>query len=300
MPSQVRTRKLSLGGMLAVLVILGGASPAAAALDPGAYTVVSGDYLIISDSPGLGSRTTNCPAGMRVVTGGAYLHSGDGVANPSLNAYLSGNAPAADALGWYGSAISWDGADLYLRVTAYCLPTESFGPYSVRTRDIDVAHNASAGARVACPTGKRVVSGGVFWHATGDPAPVAQEGYVRSSGPLPGRTKWFGAGFNDNGSTLVMTIRVLCRPQATLPYSVVTKDISFAADQAQGSSALCPTGKRVVAGGAWWHRPGEGPDHDINAYVRASHPLPGPRRWYAGGVAFEAARLKIVALCLPA
>jgi hypothetical protein len=82
-----------------------------------------------------------------------------------------------------------------------------------------------------------------------------------------------------------------------------TKDLDVAADTAASGRLRCPSGHRVLAGGAYWYEPGQ----DLNAstiYERtlgASIPIEAGRGWFVSGMNYssDAARLRIVIVCLP-
>ena len=70
-------------------------------------------------------RTVPCPAGTRVLTGGASWHSAGEppVPEDAFGTQLSSSAPIAHARKWYADGVNFIGAaDARLRITALCVP----------------------------------------------------------------------------------------------------------------------------------------------------------------------------------
>lgn len=83
--------------------------------------------------------------------------------------------------------------------------------------------------------------------------------------------------------------------------SIHTLEVEIAENELGSGSVACPTRKRVIAGGAAFHRLGEEPTFDLQAKLIADGPTPDARHWHAAAFSFEAAPvfLRIVVACLP-
>ena len=72
-------------------------------------------------------------------------------------------------------------------------------------------------------------------------------------------------------------------------------------DDYAGNYLSCPKNERIVAGGAFWHQPGQGPDFNGVHWLSSSTPTTDGKGWYADGATATAGdELTIVAQCLPA
>ena len=173
------------------------------------------------------------------------------------------------------------------------------GHYRVKTKDIGIAAGGTGGGKVRCPAGQRVVSGGAYFHLDGQgPTPEAIS-VLRYSTPLADGTGWRAGGRNP-GSLLVLTIVITCLPLSVLgPYTVVHKDVGAPVGGTKGGWVDCPGAMRAVTGGAYWHRPGQGPNPALEAYLGSSG-TGDLLTWYASGTtSLLNVSLRVTALCLP-
>jgi hypothetical protein len=272
---------------------------AAAGIDPGGYVIRTMDVVLPDDTPGLDGARLPCGTGLRIVTGGAFLHVPGGGPDPMLNAYLSSSAPTRDAKGWFAAGINWGPGEVLLRIVAYCLPKAAIGSYTIVTSEGTPAHGAYADRDRRCPAGQRVVTGGGLWHRSGVRSSTDVEGYLRSSAPDGDARGWYSVGYNDDTDPS-FTVIALCRAAGKIgAYSMRRLDVPVGTDEADGDRVDCPAGSRAIPGGAFWHRAGEARDPGLATWLRASAPQAGGKRWYAGGVNNDAAtvRLRIVVLC---
>jgi hypothetical protein len=220
----------------------------------------------------------------------------------TLDAYIASSAPLPDGRRWFAAGVNWVPEELILSIVAYCLPANALGTYVVRRTDVTVIDDEVRPKDQRCGRGRRVVTGGAFWHQPGGPPDPSVEGYLRSSTPDGDGKGWYAVGDNREPK-LRLTFIALCLPTGSIgPYRLRTVDVPVEASVPGGDDLSCGAGKRAVQGGAYWHRPGEGRDPTMEAWLTSNAPQLGGRRWYADGWNGDdvAVRLRIVVLCLPA
>jgi hypothetical protein len=289
--------------LLLILALAVDASPVAAALHPGSSTVVTRDINVEQDG-GIDSGLVSCPTGKRIVTGGAYFHLPGKGRDPTLEAYLSSSAPVTDGRSWFAAGVNWESVGLRLRIIARCVSKEVVGTYVVRTLDVPLAFHEAGGGTAACPAGHRIVTGGAFWHLPGKGRDKGLQAYLRSSAPTSDVDGWYASGWSDVGTSLVLQVVALCLRAASVgAYAVKRNDVRIKPDGGTGGDTVtCPSGKRVAAGGAFWHRTGQSVRATWVAYTEGSMPV-GTKRWYASGINSEASQaltLTIITVCLAA
>ncbi len=173
------------------------------------------------------------------------------------------------------------------------------GSYTLKTVDLNVSAQSSGGGYLACPTGQRIVSGGAYWHQPGQGPDASNPAgnSLGSSTPTTDGKGWYADGGTEGAQQL--TITALCLPRSQVgKYTLKTVDLS-SSDTAGGYLA-CPTGQRIVSGGAYWHAPGQGPDpSSVDDWIGSSTPTTDGKGWYADGFTDSARQLTITALCLP-
>jgi len=176
------------------------------------------------------------------------------------------------------------------------------GTYKLRTTDLTAADGASVGNYLSCPKGKRIVSGGAFWHRPGEGPDALLGGYLDSSSATTDGKGWYAAGRNVTTLQLQLRIVALCLPKAKVgPYSLRTRDLAVPALGGRvGGYVTCPAGRRIVSGGAFWHVPGEAPDPELGQSIGSSTATTNGKGWYASGRSLYdvALELRLVALCL--
>jgi hypothetical protein len=283
------------------VVVLAAAVPvASAALHPGHYilnTFTSGS----PGGPAGGYETCKNPKTQRIVTGGSFFHAlGQGPDPNNAQTYFIGSSAATfDAKGWYA-----DGASIasYLTITTQCLPKSQVGTYSLRKHTFNVSSGHTGGGYVKCPRGQRIVTGGAFWHfAHQGPDPGTDPGALGSSSATFDAKGWYADGVAFSSAQL--TITALCLPPSRIG-SYTLKHITFkpGAGGVAGGYLKCPKKQGIVAGGAFWHKPGKGPDPN-NALVDvlgSSAATFDAKGWYADGATNNTSlQLTAVAQCLP-
>ena len=289
------------------------AASATTVLHPGQYTLTTATL----QNPGfrvggyLACKNANTH---RLVAGGGFWHApGEGPAPINADEHAEGSSTVtSDGKGWYADEKgagprAGDDGEVFTMV-ALCLPKAQVGTYTVRTVTYDVSAGAAAGNYVSCPASQRIVTGGAYWHAAGEaPDPNNDPGYISSSTPTTDGKGWYADGLAFTNGQL--TITAFCLPLRRIgAYTLKTATLD-AVEQGEsqnyyvGNYLSCPKNKRIVAGGAFWHLPGKGPDLN-NARehsLSSSTPTTDGKGWYADGdTATEGEELTLVAQCLPA
>jgi hypothetical protein len=292
---------LAVFGLAASLVAILSAAPAAnAALHPGQYTLKK---LTLDDSSGVAGSYLSCPKKQEIVTGGAFWHQSGQGPDPSnaIVADIGSSAATFDATGWYADAET--AFALQLTITAQCLPKSQVGTYTLKKKTLKASANSTAGSYVRCPKNDRIVTGGAFWHQHGKGPDVnnAANDYISSSSATFDAKGWYADGWTNAAREL--TITALCLPKSQVgTYTLRKLTLSASAFSDAGSYLTCPKKQRIVAGGAFWHQPGKGPDPSNAAHywIGSSAATFDAKGWYADGGTGIGSQLTITALCLPA
>jgi hypothetical protein len=292
--------------MVVVVVALGSlavVSPARAVLHPGQYSLNTLTLDHAHANPGGSYLTCKNPSTQRVVTGGTFWHlPGQGPNASYAYAYEMGSSAATfDARGWYA-----DGAGDFssMTITALCLPKSQVGNYTLKTRTFDVSAGGAAGGYVKCPQTQRIVTGGAFWHRPGQgPDPSTDPGLIGSSSATFDAKGWYADG--QTFTTSQLTITALCLPMTRIGTYTLRKTTLNQAHGVAGGYLKCPTSQRIVAGGAFWHQPEQGPDpsNALMDDLGSSAATFDARGWYADGRGSSSSpteQLTLVAQCLPA
>ncbi len=179
----------------------------------GTYALRTQDLAI--DYPDYGGDYLACPKGKRVVGGGGYWHRVPNSGPGENSAYLTSSTATSDGKGWYVSGRPYKTASLRLQILALCVPKAKVATYTLRTRTLTAPDGGRVGDYLACPTGKRVVTGGAYWHDVPNSGPSANDAVrLLSSTPTSDGLGWYAAGSNFNNRTMGLTIEVLClKPQ---------------------------------------------------------------------------------------
>jgi hypothetical protein len=278
---------------------------ASAALHPGQYTL---NTLTLHDSSsGPVGSYLKCknPSNQRIVTGGSFWHAkGQGPDPSNASSDNVGSSVAAlHAKGWYADGFASVGREL--TITALCLPKSQVGTYTVKTTTFDVLSGNAAGGYVSCPPNQRIVTGGAFWHQPGKgPDPNLASNYFMGSSSATFNAKgWYADGWTLLDSQL--TITAMCLPMSRIGnYTLKQTTVNQASGGFAGGYLKCPRKQRIVAGGAFWHQPGMGPDpsNALNDMLGSSAATFDAKGWYADGQASfgsSSLQLTIVAQCLP-
>lgn len=165
-------------------------------------------------------KTLRCSRGMEALTGGALWHRpGERpVPEEAGKGLLASSTVTANGRAWYA-----DGTDNFLieeerlRVVVRCVPKAELAGTSTKERTIeDVPDDGIAGATVRCRKGRRALTGGGFWHASGSgPDPAGNAGIFGGSNSFSRNGKsWHAHGLNFNaggtGGIRSFTVRAIC------------------------------------------------------------------------------------------
>jgi hypothetical protein len=178
------------------------------------------------------------------------------------------------------------------------------GGYVIRTRSIEVesTNPGLEGGSVGCGKGRRVVTGGAYWHlGSAGPDPLLNA-YLASSAPKPNGKGWFAAGINWSSDTLILEVVAYCLPKSAVgSYTVRTVDRTVDDNDFRSATPRCGNGRRAVTGGAYWLDGDGSPSTTIEGYLRSSTPLPSPNGWWANGYSDVGTHtLRAIVLCRPA
>jgi hypothetical protein len=277
-----------------------------------AYKVVTKSFPVASTMFGGGYAA--CPSGSRVVAGGAYFDIGGGGPNPLVQTYISGSSPTLQANGWYGTGLNADSVAHNLIVVAECLPkhqgrllgTDNLVPYKVKTTTFQLGSDQVGGGYAQCPSGSRIVAGGAYIpNASTDDLITGLSPKLQADG-------FYGAAFNSSSQTLPLVVVAECLPKGTLaligannlkPYQLVTQTQSLAGGGRGGGYVACPTGERIISGGAYFDVGGGGPSPTDKApYLSGSSAKLQANGWYSAMSDDEYGQTRTlvqVAQCLP-
>ncbi len=245
-----------------------------------------------------------CQRNKRAISGGALWHRQDQDVQPSLTVWLTDSTITSDGKGYY--AAGWNLTDtetLRLTITVICLASSSVGSYTLRTKELDIAHPDFGGGYVACPKGKRIVGGGAYWHEDPDTGPGRNSAYLTASTPTSDGKGWYASGRRAQSNPVIrLRLQALCVPKAKVAtYTLRTETFDVPDGFSFGQFFSCPKGKRVVAGGAYWSDiPNRGPDYRDNVRTTSSTPTSDGLGWYAQGTNLtgQTAGFTIKVLCL--
>jgi hypothetical protein len=220
--------------------------------------------------PGNGDNTVGdylkCPAGTRILTGGAAPSFAEDPHTVLDNGRVSDSSPTFDGKGWYADVGTFNGSGLTVTEHAYCLPKHRLADVVLRKQRYHAAPAGSTGGYASCPHDARVLSGGAFWesgHAGPDQA-RADDVALWSSSPTNKGRRWFASGYNASAEKLNLTVVARCLPKAELGQTAQVAFDQFLEDGEidAGSDGCVYHGHLVptLSVGSFWHSPGQGPN----------------------------------------
>lgn len=233
------------------------AAPAAAAPGDDAFVETTRFPVLVSSTRAAFAR---CPGGARALGGGVMPYAAAvagyiAVAGPLDETDATETTADGDtARSIYGAFENRTTGDFDAAVSSIC--SQSSDATVEATQFTAATGNVAETAR--CPTGRRVVGGGVVQIGV-----AGNELRLRASGPLgPSETlasttdgtvatAWYAAVFNGTGSPLQMKVFALCSPgsDAVVDEHQFTITGSGTLPSASGQ-AVCPDGRRALGGGA--------------------------------------------------
>jgi hypothetical protein len=181
-----------------------------------------------------------CPAGHADVTGGGVEIIGD---NSQRSFDVSDTSPASN--GWEALAVNASGSAATMRITAICAKSSHLR-YPEKTKDIPP--HSSRVASKSCPSGTKLIGGGVDAETPDVANAVALT--EPHDGPDPNSTPdgWVGAASNFKDGSETMLVDAVCSPNGH--YKYVHSARKPLPDNSEVSArAKCPAGTNVTGGG---------------------------------------------------
>jgi hypothetical protein len=228
-------------GAAAVVISLAATGPAAGAGSSG-LKYPSKVKAVPNAEPGVTSAQIACPADHPLVTGGGMEITGnESGLDLEIGSSLSGNHLKA----WTGVADNSSAASAELRITAICAVRGTLS----RAKEKSVARNTQGELKVSCPTGAKVIGGGVG--ITGD----SHKQEVATTQPFDGADAdtlpddgWLGRANNGLNKRVFMTVEALCSRSGSYTYVHSTR--TKVPNNAQVEVSIgCPSRTHVTGGG---------------------------------------------------
>jgi hypothetical protein len=254
----------------------------------------------------------SCVGGMRAVSGGTFWDPVDDVDPAEAHQFWASSSGPIGIRDWYAAGGNRAGGSRFFDRYVQCLPKAKLRKAEVRIEDFPVDNLEHGGGRVRCPRGKRLYTGGAFWH-DGDGLPsmaLANDVWLSSSYPSKSGRTWYADGENRTGGDYVLRVIARCLPSSRFSNIKVRKTHDSIADGLNGGGErACPPGTLALTGGAYRHRAGKGPrpNNGADFWISSSFGsgLTGApaAAWYADARNFSADTeepwvLTVVAHCL--
>jgi hypothetical protein len=192
---------------------------------------------LLADNAGTqSSGTAACPAGTKLVGGGAVISS------TSLSENLNSSIPSSDGLTWRVYVNNSSATNGTFRVYAVCV--KSVGKYAVVTgTGLSNPAGAQTSATVTCPKNTFPLGGGGF-SSSGSTL-------VNLNSSIPLSSGWRVDVNNASTGTNTATAYAVCGKKKT-GYAQVSGTASTVNPSSQGSASVtCPAGTLVLSGGSF-------------------------------------------------
>jgi hypothetical protein len=245
-----RTKWAVSAGVLVVAAV-----PVAAAVPASAATVPVGNVKVVSvASPFSSSNKTlaaKCPAGTRVVGGGAQIAGAGHVVLTELRPITAaaGDSYQATAVeDEVGEAANWS-----LLTYAYCASGPLPG-YQIVSATSPNSSNPFTGITSTCAAGSQSLgSGGQINNGNGqvDLLTLGEGGTISNRSTAAGQED--GNGFSGSWSVTAYTVCV--KPNAVFDLAMVKTQVSSGNQTTATAVAACPSGKRATGGAGWADTP---------------------------------------------
>ena len=253
-----------------------------------------------------------CINGTKVFTGGAYMDEETPPVQPgpAETTFIASSGPTKNGDAWFIAGLEQAGGEFLLQGMVRCLPKARLADArTVSKSELMNGNDATAGLKVHCPQGYRLISGGGYISKPGKPpkAKDSARGYINSSAPLSEKA-WFVAASDDflapgvSGRSEV-TALARCLPSNQLSeYDMVDHIFPVNGDDSGISFAGCPSPDALGAVGGFWHD-GDGKlnaDYAGLTSLFAVGPLPNLTEFPIGGGNFGLVDLELTgrAYCL--
>ena len=282
----VRAARVVLAFVVAAagLLMAGAASPAAAA--PAASLVPSSIQYVTNNIYGasfthIGPAAVSCPAGTRMVSGGAG-HAFIGAIAP----YANFTAVAADGL-----PIAGTNPD-FLQITVGCAPASLLPNLTSRIIGVPVPSAGVPRGVVYCPAGMRAFGGGGYFRTP--------QGRYRAGGVMFSNTvSADGTGWTVSGSAGAGDLLILFTQCASLNGYVATNSVPLTPGGVGQVYATCAPGYTALSGGVYLSR-SDGTEHPGNIMWSIPASVGGSSSWYvsAGSDGYPDTKLVALAQCI--
>jgi len=220
-----------------------------------------------------------CINGTKLFTGGAYMdEEGPPVEpGPAETTFVASSGPTKNGDAWFISGLESAGGEFLLQGMVRCLPKARLADAkTISKSEVMKSNDATAGLKVRCPQGYRLISGGGYISRPGKPprAEDSARGIINSSAPLSERA-WFVAASDDILAPGVpgrseVTALARCLPSNQLSdYELVESTMAVNEDDSGILFSGCPSPDALGPVGAFWH---DG-DGKLNADLAGSSSL---------------------------
>ena len=240
--------------------------------------------------------TANCPSGTKVIGGGAF-HPG-----PTPKGMLTSSSPfpalnAEPSAGWTAELTNVSQETQTLNVTAVCASGTGLNVQYVKASTA-VAPASGGVTSAVCPGGTQLTGGGAFM----DALPGAGRLNTSTANGLTVANKgWVAYVNNVSGDQAELTVTAICASAPNLSVQYVrSADLTMPAYQVAGQYATCPTGTKVLGGGASISGTAK------QGYINGSMPYPvdaaTPTLWAmnAGNLGSTPLAIAVTAICAAA
>lgn len=176
------------------------------------------------------------------------------------------------------------------------------GNYVTQVKTTVVGGGLRRAVTVMCPSGHRMVTGGGYWHRSGENGNSSLQAFLLSSAPTSNGRGWYVTGWNASSETLELTSVLQCLAETSVgSYSIVSRDVTVDPGRSGNADVKCGSGKVALAGGAVWHKPGAKPKANLDAYLTTSTPDNLLKGWTAAGRNYSLTSLRLLAtaFCIP-
>lgn len=204
-----------------------------------AYQVVGGEYVNLGPG-GIAAADTFCPAGTKVLGGGAYNTSGDGVR-------LTDTYPSSDA-SWRAYAHNESAEAASFRAYAVC--AAGVASYEIAELGVDVRPGERIELGSGCGPGRFVLGGGESNTSWGGIDLMGSYPGLEESGYL-----WFAYVHNRSSAAVRTRLHVICGTGLEKYHVARGSGVTIHPGGYATDTASCPAGMSVLSGGAWTSGP---------------------------------------------
>ena len=237
------------------------------------------------------SVPANSNASFQLFCPGGYVPINGGVSSPNNAVYVMREYVDPPSNSYVMVIGNWTPDVRPVQLVTWCANAEDVGPIVTVSADYPEVNNRAGGTTV-CPDGYGAIGGGTDWYTFGDR-------HVDFSGPTPLGDGWFASG-TSSATNDTLAIEVRCVPNGSLAgETTVLSSVDVGSNSAVVRNPFCPSGKRVLTGGAWAGPSGTAArDTAARGSVYANHPN-NASSWVGAAQVVAGSRFTAVALCIP-